>query len=89
MIAIQLTQANYDQNPTDWRNTFNLALCYLVADHSDVAEALYCQALTTGAPLVRVRETIYYLKDFSTLFPDHLQAHQTLRLLQENMPDLP
>ncbi|XGV96181.1 MAG: tetratricopeptide repeat protein [Leptolyngbya sp. BL-A-14] len=81
--AIQLAQTKYEQSPTDWQNTFNLALYHLAADHTETADALYHQSLT--APAEWLRMGIDDLQDFLTLFPNHAQAQQMVTLLQSTL----
>jgi tetratricopeptide (TPR) repeat protein len=79
--AIDLAQTQYDQDPTDWRNTFNLALYHLVADHFDLAEALYRNA-KVEASRDRIEAAQRDLQDFLSLFPDHAIAQRMVTLLE-------
>ncbi|MBD2072574.1 tetratricopeptide repeat protein [Phormidium sp. FACHB-592] len=81
--AIQLAQPKYDQTPTDWQNTFNLALYHLVADHLNTADDFYRQSLI--APSEWLRMGIDDLQEFLTLFPDHAQAQQMVTLLRSKL----
>jgi hypothetical protein len=76
-------QPKYEQSLADWQNTFNLALYHLAADHMDIADVLYRQALV--APAEWFRMGIDDLQDFLTLFPDYAQAHQMVALLQSTL----
>jgi tetratricopeptide (TPR) repeat protein len=73
--AIQLAQADYDKDPSDWDNHFNLALYHLAAAHHPEATALYqtgLDAAPTWAKLMAHRDLLDYLH----LFPDHPEAQQ-------------
>ena len=76
--AIELVKAQYQENPQDWRNTFNLALYYLASDDTSNANQLYDLALSEKVPPERISEAIRDLDDFLTLLPNHVQA-QTMR----------
>jgi hypothetical protein len=79
--AINLTQTKYDQDPTDWQNTFNLALYHLIANHVDIADGLYRQAsLTASRDFIQPAQRD--LQDFLSLFPDHEFAQQMVTLLE-------
>jgi hypothetical protein len=84
--AISLAQGKYEKNPTDWQNTFNLALYHLAANHSQESDYLYQSGL--NAPSAWLEMAIQDLTDFLNSFPDHhpaqqirLQLEQTLSIL--------
>jgi tetratricopeptide (TPR) repeat protein len=79
--AIDLAQTKYDQDPTDWQNTFNLALYHLIANHFDIAEGLYRQASLTASRDF-IQSARRDLQDLLSLFPDHELAQQMVALLQ-------
>ncbi|MBF2006916.1 MAG: tetratricopeptide repeat protein [Chlorogloeopsis fritschii C42_A2020_084] len=80
--AIKLAKERYQNNPQDWRNTFNLALYYLAVQYYPTVENLYRYAISKGASLEQIREAIHDLDNFLTIFPEHLQAKFMRQLLQ-------
>jgi tetratricopeptide (TPR) repeat protein len=74
-------QAKYEEDPTDWSNTFNLALYHLTAENQEESDRLYTTNLT--APKEWLEMAISDLDDFLHLFPDHSQAQQVRSMLQE------
>ncbi len=78
--AIDLAQTKYAKDPTDWKNTFNLALYHLVANHFDSAYGLYQNALG-AASCDRIQIAQRDLQDFLILFPDHVPAQRLVALL--------
>jgi tetratricopeptide (TPR) repeat protein len=78
--AISIANVAYGQRATNYRNTFNLALYYLAADHPEESDRLYTSNLT--APIEWLQMAIDDLNDFLQLFPDHPQAQQVKQLLQ-------
>ncbi len=78
--AITITTSQYEKDPIDWRNTFNLALYHLAAGHHEESDRLYTSNLT--APIEYLQMAISDLDDFLHLFPDHTQAQQVKQLLQ-------
>jgi tetratricopeptide (TPR) repeat protein len=78
--AIDLAQAKYDKDPTDWQNTFNLALYHLIANHIDIAEGLYRNAIV-AADSDSIHAAQRDLQDFLSLFPDHAIAQEMATLL--------
>jgi tetratricopeptide (TPR) repeat protein len=81
-LAIKLAKQRYQNNPQNWRNTFNLALYYLAVQYYPTVENLYRYAISKGASLEDIREAIHDLDDFLTIFPEHLQAKFMRQLLQ-------
>ncbi len=80
IAAIQQAKAEYDQNPTDWCNIFNLALYYLVNSQIDEAEMLY--GFASDAPNNWVRMAIRDLRDLLVVFPSNTLAQQMLQQLE-------
>jgi tetratricopeptide (TPR) repeat protein len=78
--AIAIAQAAYEKDPTDYQNTFNLALYHLAAAHPEESDRLYTINLT--APIEWLQMAIDDLDDFLHLFPDHAQAQQVKQLLK-------
>ncbi|WP_445637231.1 Tetratricopeptide repeat protein [Nostoc sp. DSM 114161] len=85
VLAIKLVKQNYEKDPKDWRNAFNLALYYLAAQYNQPAEQLYRYVLSQGASSESIREAIQDLNDFLTVFPNHLQATSMRELLQSSL----
>jgi len=79
--AIELASINYDKNPQDWRNTFNLALYLMVKGEIEKAQSLYHEAIN-GAPVARIQEAVDDLNDLLVAFPNHPQALELRELLQ-------
>jgi hypothetical protein len=78
--AINLAQTEYDQDPTDWPNTFNLALYHLIANHFNLADGLYRQAsLTASHDFIQLARRDR--QDLLSLFPDREWARQIVTLL--------
>jgi tetratricopeptide (TPR) repeat protein len=80
--AISLAQIEYEKDPTDWRNTFNLALYHLTAGNQQDSDRLYQSGL--NAPSEWREEAIQDLTDFLNLFPDHQPVQQMQALLQSS-----
>ncbi|BAY79681.1 TPR domain protein (plasmid) [Nostoc linckia NIES-25] len=85
VLAIKLAKEDYEKDPKDWRNAFNLALYYLAAQYNQPAEQLYRYILSQGASLKRIHAAIQDLNDFLTVFPNHLQATSMRELLQSSL----
>jgi tetratricopeptide (TPR) repeat protein len=83
--AINLTQTKYDQDPTDWQNTFNLALYHLIANHFDIADGLYRQAIKTASRDF-IQPALRDLQDLLSLFPNHELAQLMIRILESAIP---
>jgi tetratricopeptide (TPR) repeat protein len=84
-LAIKLAKQNYEKDPQNWSNAFNLALYYLAAQYNQPAEQLYRYVLSQGAFLERSHEAIQDLNSFLTVFPDHVQATSMRELLQSSL----
>jgi tetratricopeptide (TPR) repeat protein len=69
--ALQLAKYNYDKDPNNHCNTFNLALYYLVARQPEKAKLLYQNALSREAPTERIKAAIQDLKDLLFILPNH------------------
>ena len=66
--AITISTSNYEKDPIDYQNTFNLALYHLAAGHHEDSDRLYTSSLT--APIEWLEMAIADLDDFLRLFPD-------------------
>nr|MDZ8019099.1 tetratricopeptide repeat protein [Nostoc sp. SerVER01] len=84
-LAIKLAKQDYEKDPKDWLNAFNLALYYLAAQYDKPAEQLYRYVLSQGASLERINAAIQDLNDFLTVFPNHVQATSMRQLLQSSL----
>ncbi|GBE94769.1 tetratricopeptide repeat protein [Nostoc cycadae] len=84
-LAIKIAKQSYEKDAKNWRNTFNLALYYLAAEDPKSAEDLYHYALSQSASLHIKLEAIQDLKDFLTIFPNHVQAQSMRELLQSSL----
>jgi len=79
--AISLAQAQYEKDPTDWQNTFNLALYHLAADNQQESDRLYQSGF--NAPSTWLDMAIQDLTDFLNSFPNHSHAQQLLAQLKQ------
>ncbi|MEH1924174.1 tetratricopeptide repeat protein [Nostoc sp.] len=84
-FAIKLAKQNYEKDPQNWNNAFNLALYYLAAQYNQPAEQLYRYVLSQGASLECTHAAIQNLNDFLTVFPNHVQATFLRQLLQSSL----
>ena len=85
LLAIKLAKQNYEKDPQNWNNAFNLALYYLAAQYNQPAERFYHHVLSQGASIERIHTAIQDLNDFLTVFPNHLQATSLRQLLQSSL----
>jgi tetratricopeptide (TPR) repeat protein len=74
--AIQLAKQDYNSDSNNHRNTFNLALYYLVARQSEKAQRFYQDALTREAPTDRLKAAIQDLKDLLITLPNYPKAQE-------------
>ncbi|RZM74685.1 tetratricopeptide repeat protein [Leptolyngbya iicbica] len=81
--AIQLTQAEYEKDPSDGHNIFPLALCHLAAGNEEQAKRYYRDALHCQASRQSIQDAIQDLKTFLKIFPDHRLARQARQVLQK------
>jgi tetratricopeptide (TPR) repeat protein len=82
--ALQDLDRAIEIDPKNWGNTFNLALYSLAAGNIQQAQKLYQYALTRGASLELILVAHRDLKDFLTIFPNHVQAQEMRKLLHQN-----
>ncbi len=80
--AIAIAQSIYDLDPTNWKNTFNLALYYLAHGRRNLAERLYREGLNR-APKSEIQAAERNLNDFHALFPDNKVAMAMLELFHD------
>ncbi len=83
--AIQLAQQEYDENPEDHRNSFNLALYHLAAGTNQQSWRFYRDALNRGAPLSSIQTAVRDLEDFLCLFPGHEWAAKAKTTLEKRL----
>ncbi|NEU76252.1 tetratricopeptide repeat protein [Hassallia byssoidea VB512170] len=83
--ATKLAQQNYQKDAKDWRNTFNLALYYLIGGNIELSQRLYQYAVSSHAPLERIREAIRDLEDFSSIFPEYIEAQSMRKFLHSSL----
>ncbi|GAX42814.1 tetratricopeptide repeat protein [Tolypothrix sp. NIES-4075] len=83
--ATKLAQQNYQKDAKDWRNTFNLALYYLIGGNVELSQRLYQYAVSRHASLERIREAIRDLEDFSSIFPEYSEAQSMRKFLQSSL----
>ena len=87
-LAIKLAKQDYEKDPQNWNNAFNLALYYLAAQYNQPAEQLYRYVLSQGVSLDRIHAAIQDLNDFLTVFPNHMQATSMRQLLQSSLTEV-
>ena len=80
--AIYLAHQDYEKASNNHRNTFNLALYYLVEGDLDQAKYFYQDALTQEAPLPRINEAIHDLQDLLTILPNYPHAQEMQDFLE-------
>lgn len=85
--AIQQAQQKYKDNHRQSRNTFNLAIYYVVANEVEQAKHFYGDALRRGAPQARIQEAIQDLEDILKLFPNHQLAQHIREALLKRVRD--
>jgi tetratricopeptide (TPR) repeat protein len=83
--ATKLAQQNYQKDAKDWANTFNLALYYLIGGNVELSQRLYDYALSNHAPLEPMRDAIRDLEDFSSIFPEYIEAQSMRKFLQSSL----
>ncbi len=83
--ATKLAQQNYQKDAKDWRNTLDLALYYLIGGNVELSQRLYQYALSSHAPLERIRAAIRDLEDFSSIFPEYIEAQSMRKFLQSSL----
>ncbi|MGB7439470.1 MAG: tetratricopeptide repeat protein [Coleofasciculaceae cyanobacterium] len=82
--AIQLASDDYQKNPQNWQNTFNLALYFLANGETEKAENLYRQTVK-AAPLNNINDAKRDLADFLKVFPNSQEAKSMVELLRDNV----
>ena len=85
--AIQFARSQYEIDPNDWKNLFNLALFELFGNNLDGAEKYYQQAITSDIPLGYFPAAIYDLEDLTKVFPNNSLALHFLELLTKHLAD--
>lgn len=83
--ATKLAEQTYQKDTKDWRNTFNLALYYLTGGNVELSQRLYQYALSSHAPLDRIRTAIRDLECFSSIFPEYIEAQSMRKFLQSSL----
>jgi tetratricopeptide (TPR) repeat protein len=77
--------ADYDENPDNHRNSFNLALYHLAAGLIKQAWHFYRDALQRRAPADRIQAAICDLEDFLHVFPGHEWAIKAKTALEKRL----
>jgi tetratricopeptide (TPR) repeat protein len=83
--ATKLAQQSYQKDAKDWCNTFNLALYYLIGGNVELSQRLYQYAVSSHAPLQDIRGAIRDLEDFSSIFPEYIEAQSMRKFLQSSL----
>ncbi len=83
--ATKLAQQTYQKDAKDWRNTLNLALYYLIGGNVELSQRLYQYAVSNHAPLERMRPAIRDLQEFSSIFPEYIEAQSMRKFLQSSL----
>ncbi|NEP19303.1 MAG: tetratricopeptide repeat protein, partial [Leptolyngbya sp. SIO4C1] len=86
--AIQLAQQDYQKDASNYRNTLNLALYFLVACKLDRAKHFYQDALSQRPSTFLISEAIQDLQDLLTIFPNYPSAEEIQIFLQRQLQEL-
>ena len=84
--AIRLAEVHYGEQPTDWQNTFNLALYHLANNEAAEAESLYREGIAGNATLGHIRDAVGDLDDLATVIPDSGDVSTMRTLLASVQP---
>jgi tetratricopeptide (TPR) repeat protein len=84
-IAIQIAENERNINPGDCENTFNLALCYIVADEISTSKFFYQIALQSSPSMAIVRGAIRDLEDLIKLLGDVPLATEMIEELKQHL----
>ena len=79
--AVQLAKEDYEKDPQEHRNTFNLGLYYLIARKSEQAKVYYKEAIERGAPRSTIVNAIGDLKRLLIIIPDHPYVREMQNVL--------
>jgi tetratricopeptide (TPR) repeat protein len=79
--AIELYGRVIRDNPRDWENVFNKALCHLAAGNTEEAARIYKQGVAEGASPLDIKTAGRDLKEFLKLFPARTEAESLLEFL--------
>ena len=80
--AIRLAKKDYEKDPQQYRNTFNLGLYYLMARKPEQAKLYYKEAIESGAPLNTIHDVIDDLKRLLIIIPLHPYAKEMQNFLR-------
>ena len=80
--SIHLAIQDYQENPNDHQNTFNLALYHLVARQTEKAKQLYQEALSKDTSIRRIKGAIRDLKELLIVFPTYPHAAEMKSFLE-------
>jgi tetratricopeptide (TPR) repeat protein len=86
--AIQIAQQEQTEKPSNYQNTFNLAIYHLIAGNLSNAQEFYQSALHECASLVKIRVAIQDLKDLLRVFPENTAAQQIKVMLEEKIDEI-
>ena len=86
--AIQIAQQEQTEKPSNYQNTFNLAIYHLIAGNLSNAQEFYQSALHECASLVKIRGAIQDLKDLLRVFPENTAAQQIKVMLEEKIDEI-
>ena len=77
-MATKIAEKEYNQNPNNRTNSFNLALYYLAAGEFEQSNELYRSIISNNIPDWFIQDAIKDLREFVVIFPKHEFA-QTMR----------
>ncbi len=78
--AIELAQKRLEENPEDWATVLNLALYHLALGEEERAEALYRQALHSGATEYHIRAALDDVRTLTATIADILNMEAVKRM---------
>lgn len=81
--AIRISRSNYERNPRNFRNMFNLALYELISNNFEEAESFYKEVLTRDTPRGIFRQGVEDLEEFYKLFPACSKAKIILDMFKQ------
>ncbi|MEM8614801.1 MAG: tetratricopeptide repeat protein [Cyanobacteria bacterium P01_H01_bin.105] len=80
--SIRLATQNHQKFPENHHNTFNLALCYLVAQRIEKAKQLYKEVLSKKVSIHQIKHAVRDLKLLLTIFPTYPNVREMEGFLQ-------
>ncbi len=76
--AIESATLEHEKEPTNWRNTLNLAVYHPAAGNTGESQGLYEKAFDAPAPTALLQEASNDVEGLLGRFPDHGQTQEVL-----------